>query len=118
MADQGTGAGFVFRSNIGPRGSIGVKGSGLGEGIPTLNTLFPGWTFTANVIFGPGGLLSSYPYGTYMPLSATEVGFVSNTIWALSSTSPYNNRGHDGFDIGVNWDTLMSATSKSISGLP
>lgn len=118
VADQGTGAGFVFRSNIGPRGSMGVKGSGLGEGIPTLNTLFPGWTFTANVIFGPGGPLSSYPYGTYMPSSATEVGFVSNTVCALSSTSPYNNRGHDGLDIGVNWDTLMSATSKSISGLP
>ena len=55
VADQGTGAGFVFRSNIGPRGSIGVKGSGLGEGTATLNALFPGWKFTANVIFGAGG---------------------------------------------------------------
>ena len=118
VADQGTGAGFVFRSNIGPRGSIGVKGSGLGEGIATLNALFPGWKFTANVIFGAGGSVSLYPYGTYMPLTAPEVGFVSNTVWALTSTSPYNNIGHDGLDIGVNWNTLMSATSKSISGLP
>ena len=43
IGDQGTGAGFVFRSNIGPRGAIGFKGSGLPEGIATLNTLFPGW---------------------------------------------------------------------------
>jgi hypothetical protein len=118
VADQGTGAGFVFRSNIGPRGSIGVKGSGLGEGTATLNALFPGWKFTANVIFGAGGSVSLYPYGTYMPLTAPDVGFLSNTVWALTSTSPYNNIGHDGLDIGVNWNTLMSATSKSISGLP
>ena len=116
--EQGTGAGFVFRSNIGPRGATGFKGSGLGEGTATLNALFPGWKFTANVIFGAGGSVSSYPYGTYMPLTAAEVGFLSNTVWALSSTSTYNNLGHDGLDIGVNWNTLVSATAKSISGLP
>ena len=118
IGDQGTGAGFVFRSNIGPRGAIGFKGSGLPEGIATLNTLFPGWKFTANVIFGSGGSTSLYPYGTYMPLSASNVGFVSNTNWGLTSTSVYNNIGHDGTDIGVNWNSLVSATSKSLSGLP
>ena len=118
VGDQGSGTGFVFRSNIGPRGAIGFKGSGLGEGIATLNALFPGWVFTANVIFGAGGSVSLYPYHTYMPLSAPEVGFVSSAILQLTSTSTYNNLGHDGRDIGVNWDTLMSATAKSLSGLP
>ena len=77
--------------NIGPRGAIGFKGSGLGEGIATLKALFPGWVFTANVIFGAGGSVSLYPYHTYMPLSAPEVGFVSSAIWQLTSTSIYNN---------------------------
>ena len=52
---------FVFRNNVVLQGPYGIKGVGLGPGMPTLEALFPGARIDGNVFIG--GRAAPYPSG-------------------------------------------------------
>lgn len=107
---------FVFRSNIMPSLN-GMKGSGLTEGIPTLNTYFPGAVFASNVLYGRSIASGVYPSGNFLPTTPAQVGWVDAThgIWELALTSTYKAPGGSP-DPGVDYDALMLATSSTVAG--
>jgi hypothetical protein len=124
----------IFRNNLFQRGAFGVAGGGVGEGTVALNTYASAWTFRKNVIIGAPA--SSYPSDpnnldqnnqdcsptgtTCFPATDDEVGFVDwrNDDYRLTSTSPYNDAGTDGNDIGADILAVMAATSGVVSGSP
>ena len=55
MAEGDPHAGFVYRSNLMPRGSRGIVGTGTAPETPTLHVYFPGALVQDNATF-PGGL--------------------------------------------------------------
>jgi hypothetical protein len=119
LSDLAPSTGFVFRSNIAPRGTYGVFGSGSGEGTRTLTAYFPSAIFTNNVIYNSvQGLAPYYPAGNYFPLTATEVGWtnVAGGNYTLSSTSTYKGTGVGGLNPGVDMTALLSATAKTVAG--
>ena len=115
-----TADGFVFNNNMGPRGSFGVKGAGTTEGVTTLSTFAPGYSFLANVVAGASG--GTYPAGTHRPTHAAWQGdFVnynsgSGGNYRLNGGSAYNNAGTDSKDLGADIDLVESATANVISG--
>ena len=108
-ADGAAHTGFVFTNNITPHNDYGVIGSGHSIGTDSLNYYFPACYFAKNVIVG--GPSSVYPAGNFFPATMADVQFtdVSAGNYRLSSTSPYNNAGTDGLDIGVDQDAVMAA---------
>jgi hypothetical protein len=100
--------GFVFTNQLVSHES-GVYGDGLST-TAALAGNFPGAVFTANgLIGGNAGLYTSWP-GNFFPTADTSVGFAAGGDYELASSSPYNNVGTDGKDLGVNYYYLDLAT--------
>ncbi len=138
----GSSTGFVFTDNIVQRGPFGFKGPGLGEGNPTLNAIFPGFTFAKNIIVGgsassplntsyaahafgksivsgvSGASARSYPANNFFPISFDQIGFesLSGGDYRLAGESPYRGAGTDGKDIGADIAAVNAATACSVSG--
>lgn len=110
--------GFVFRSNIVPHGFYGIKGSGYVTGISTINHYFPNSSISNNILYGVDVDPTSYPPLNYIVPVVTGIGWQSLTVYRLGPISLYNNKGANGKDPGVDYDALMFATAKVISGLP
>lgn len=114
---------LTFQDNIVGFGSYGVCGTGSGCGNPTINTYFPGSTFSHNVLIGtpggPNGNPASYPPNHWFPAGTGPVGFVdaANDNYALLPTSPYSGAASDGSDIGADIDSLNSYTANVLSGV-
>ena len=108
--------GFVFRNNIGPRNEYGIKGSGTGGGLPTLQAYFPGYVVEANAIVGASA--SNHPPGNFFPPTMDAVGFVDRAVgnYRLASASPYKHAGTDDRDLGADFDALATATLRDPSG--
>lgn len=112
----------ILRNNIFERGEYGVFGGGVGEGTVALNTYTTNYTFAKNVIVGASASAypsqSCAPASTCYPAALDDVGFVDwrNGDYRLASTSPYNNAGTDGKDLGADVDAVLSATAGAISG--
>ena len=107
--DAGSAPGFVFRANIVPHGTYGVKGSGTSVGLGTLGHYFPGYVFSSNVMYGAVVNPASYPTGNYFPSTLAEVGFIDPTTgkFKLSTASPYRGKGISGADPGIGTSTLF-----------
>lgn len=113
-ADTGFTTGFVFRSNVMPHGIYGFKGPGQATGTNTLNKYYPGHIFTANVIYGANINPANYPPGNYFPALGSMVGFDAN--YALGPLSPYDLKGFNGADPGVNVAAVRAATATCVLG--
>jgi hypothetical protein len=113
---------MTFADNITGYGSYGVCGTGSGCGNGTINTYFPGSTFTHNVLFSnPGGAVgsaSSYPPFHWFPNAPTAVGFadLANDDYRLLPSSPYAGAATDGTDIGANIDSVEVHTAQVLAG--
>lgn len=108
--------GFVYTNNLSRHNTYGIKGQGTASGNATIATFFPSSTIRGNVL--AGGPASSYPAGNYFPAASEFLAqFVSASTgdWRLASTSPYNDRGTDGRDIGADMGRLSVARSAAIS---
>ena len=57
---------LVMDANVLGHGQYGIKGSGTGDGIGTLDVFAPGYVFTGNAIVGGGGC-TQYPATTTCP---------------------------------------------------
>ena len=102
--------GFVYTNNLSRHNSYGIKAGGYASGNSTLAKFFPGAVMRGNVL--AGGPSASYPAGNHFPAaSAFLTQFVSAAAgdFRLASTSPYNNAGTDGKDIGADIGTLQVA---------
>lgn len=114
---------LTFQDNICGFGSYGVCGTGSGCGNNTINTYFPGSTFSYNVLIGaqggPNGNPSQYPPNHWFPAGTGPVGFVdaANDDYALLPTSPYYGAASDGTNIGADIDSLNAYTANVLSGV-
>jgi hypothetical protein len=113
---------LTFQDNICGFGSYGVCGTGSGCGNGTINTYFPGSTFSHNVLIGapggPNGNPAQYPPNHWFPAGVAPVGFAdaANNDYALLPTSPYHGAASDGTNIGADIDSLNSYTANVLSG--
>lgn len=113
---------LTFQDNICGFGNYGVCGTGAGCGNGTINTYFPGSTFSHNVLIGaqggPNGNPSQYPPDHWFPAGVTPVGFVdaANNDYALLPTSPYYGAASDGTNIGADIDSLNTYTANVLTG--
>jgi hypothetical protein len=113
---------LTFQDNICGFGNYGVCGTGSGCGNGTINTYFPGSTFSHNVLIGaqggPNGNPSQYPPNHWFPAGVAPVGFVdaANDNYALLPTSPYYGAASDGTNIGADIDSLNSYTANVLTG--
>jgi hypothetical protein len=114
---------LTFQDNICGFGNYGVCGTGSGCGNGTINTYFPGSTFSHNVLIGaqggPNGNPSQYPPNHWFPAGTGPVGFVdaANNNYALLPTSPYYSAASDGTAIGADIDSLNTYTANVLSGV-
>ncbi|HRH37873.1 MAG TPA: T9SS type A sorting domain-containing protein, partial [Flavobacteriales bacterium] len=114
---------LTFQDNICGYGAYGVCGTGAGCGNGTINTYFPGSTFSYNVLIGtpggPNGNPASYPPNHWFPAGTAPVGFVdvAGNNYALLPSSPYFGAGSDGTNIGADIDSLNSYTANVLSGV-
>ncbi len=102
----------VITNNIGTHGLYGVKADSYGDGLATLNGLFPGYVFSRNAVIGASA--SSYPADNFYPATTSAMSFVdfAGGNYALSSVSAYRGAGNDGKDVGAD----MSAINAAIAG--
>ena len=109
MSEGKPSSGFVFRANIFPYGTYGVKGSGTATGTATLNSYFPGSVFTNNVLYGATVNAATYPPGNYFPPTTADVGFTdaANGKYKLSAVSTYRGTGPNGQDPGIGLGPLF-----------
>jgi len=114
---------LTFQDNICGFGNYGVCGTGTGCGNATINSFFPGSTFSHNVLFGapggPNGNPSQYPPNHWFPAGVAPVGFVdaANDNYALLPTSPYYSAASDGTNIGADIDSLSAYTANVLTGV-
>jgi hypothetical protein len=125
FADGGPSTNFTFQNNLTPHNTYGVFGSGAGSGVPALNTYFPSYVLSYNVIenVAQGGLSpSDYPPSNFFPGTWAAVMFAnqaagdyrlcqgaSNPVGSCPGASPYANSGSDGKDIGADIAGLNAA---------
>ncbi len=97
-----------FTNNIVGHGEYGAFGSGQGVGNGALNFYLNNYSFRRNAIIAAES--SSYPADNFSPALVTDVGFLdyANFKWQLAASSPYNNAGTDGKDLGADVVTLNS----------
>jgi hypothetical protein len=113
---------LTFQDNICGFGSYGVCGTGSGCGNGTINTYFPGSTFSHNVLIGapggPNGNPAQYPPNHWFPAGVAPVGFAdaANNDYALLPTSAYSGAASDGTSIGADIDSLNTYTANVLSG--
>jgi hypothetical protein len=112
---------FRYRNNIHPHNAYGVR-STSGTGNITFNTYFTdaGHQFIANILMGGNANLYTSRPGNYFPASWTAVGFTDmvNKNYRLLASSPYNNVGTDGKDLGVDQDQVEIHTRNVKTGNP
>lgn len=114
---------LTFQDNICGYGNYGVCGTGSGCGNGTINTYFPGSTFSHNVLIGapggPNGNPASYPPNHWFPAGSGPVGFVdaANDNYALLPTSPYYGAASDGTNIGADIDSMSAYTANVLTGI-
>ena len=106
---------FNFLNNIVSRGDAGLS-SYVGEGSVTLNAYFGSYQFQKNAIIG-SNMSGSYPADQFWPANIAAVDFVdyNNGNYRLAGTSPYNDAGTDGLDLGADIDALEAAIAGSSS---
>ena len=91
VRDSG-GAGRAFagrdKNDLRAVDGLAVKGDNAGEGIPTLNQYFAGYTFQRNALIGAAA--SAYPADNFFPANVNDVGFVdyAGGNYRLAATSP------------------------------
>ena len=109
-ADGAPSDGFAYTNTITPHNRYGVKGSGTGTGLDTLDTYFPGSVFKRNVLIH--GKCSYYPAANYCPDTIDQVGFVDypGGDYHLAPDSPYRGAGTHGSDVGADIDAIEAAT--------
>ena len=113
---------LTFANNIVGYGGYGVCGTGSGCGNATINTYFPGSTFTHNVIVGTAGGASGnanqYPPFHWFPAQPSAVGFtdIATNNYHLLPSSTYTNAATDGTDIGADIDSVDAHTSEVRTG--
>jgi len=103
---------FSFTNNIVSHANYGFIGSGTGSANTTLAMYFNNnWTVTHNVDIG--GSANGYPAGSFFPATITAVGFIDTSAgnFRLTASSPYNNAGTDGKDLGADMDSIESAST-------
>jgi len=105
--------GVVIRDNLLEHGDYGLFGSGRGEGTGALEYYVPGYSFTANAIFGDASVASSYPSGNFFPASLSDVGFVdaAGGDYALAPTSTYAASATDGRALGADVAEIVRLTA-------
>ncbi|MEO8464695.1 MAG: hypothetical protein ABI640_05090 [Gammaproteobacteria bacterium] len=98
--------GFAFTNNIVDHGQYGFKGSGVAEGLPTLNVFFVDFVFSRNAIIGAAA--GAYPPDNFLPESAAAAHFTDykGRDFRLAPSSPYRNAGLDGKDLGADMDLI------------
>jgi hypothetical protein len=112
IGEEGSATGLIMENNIFGFGINGILGYNRSPGISPLQ-YYVGYRFEKNVIIGaPTSVLPQYPPNNTYVATASAVGFTNVTTgdYNLASTSPYNNAGNDGKDIGVDWAVLSAAS--------
>jgi hypothetical protein len=109
--------GLVFRSNIFPIGTFGVKASSMGEGTSTFAKEFIGADFSTNVLFGDTAATrrAKYPHNNYWVDSPVEIGWAASS-YKLAPTSTFSGAGAGGTNPGVDYDLLLAATQGVAAG--
>ncbi len=104
---------FVFTNNILQNNAWAIMGNNASPGNGTIAAFFPASRFQDNVIAAAPA--STYPTGNFYPGSLSAVSFVNLTggNYRLSSSSPYNNAGTDGKDVGADVDAINVAAGTS-----
>jgi hypothetical protein len=110
-ADGAPNTGFVYQNNIArdiPAPAI-TREDALAR--------FPGYVFARNVLAGASP--AAYPSDNFFPASIDDIGFVNSRAsnYHLVPTSPYYNGGTDGAHIGVDFDSLLAAARRALSGV-
>ena len=98
---------FVFQNNLVSYATYGFIGSGTAYANTTLAMYFnPNWEVTKNAIIG--GSPTNYPTGNYFPVNIAAVKFMDYTggDYRLLVSSPYNDLGTDGKDLGADIDSI------------
>lgn len=114
---------LTFQDNICGYGSYGVCGTGTGCGNATINSYFPGATFSHNVLIGtqggPNGNPANYPPNHWFPAGVAAVGFAdpANDDYALLPSSAYAGAASDGTDIGADIDSLNQHVALVLPGI-
>ena len=102
---------FVYTHNLSKHNQYGIYGDGYGAGFVSINIYFPGSDIRRNVL--AGGTASKYPADNFFPPTTQ---FLANFVGAsagnyrLAISSPYNNAGTDGRDVGADIDALEAAS--------
>lgn len=112
--DTATTTGFVFRSNILPHGTYGIKGSGYATGRATLDYYWPGHVFEGNIFFDTTTNPALYPLGTYMAAKFADLGLTEN--YTLPSTSLYFGKGVNGTNPGADYPAISSTAMLAATG--
>jgi hypothetical protein len=97
---------FVFRNNVVAHGQSGIKGVGLGPGLPTLRALFPDARIEGNVFIGGR---APYPSGNALVGGVKDVGFADpeRRDWRLRPGSRFRGKA-GGRDPGTDAETLAT----------
>jgi hypothetical protein len=118
--------GFIFTNNIVgkslyPVWSVGGLTDCAIYDVPllSLNSCFTSWKFADNAVIATSTLNyppSSWPVGNYFPATVSTVGFtLFNSAglgdYQLLSSSPYQNMGSDGKDLGADMNAIAAATA-------
>jgi hypothetical protein len=126
MDDVNSMPGFVFANNLFITPPFPLWSAGGGDAncasayvpITVVKTCFPGYVFTDNLFIGELTKYtpSQWPAGQWFTTSTSSVGFVSYSTgnYALSSSSPYLNKGTDGRNIGAD----VAGLSTMLAGVP
>ncbi len=112
-------SGFVFTNNITMFGPYGVIGNGTIGALTTFAKFTTSYVYEANVAIDPVvGLINEYPAGNFFPPTIDDVGFVNPAAgdYRLAESSPYDDKGTDGKDIGADVASVLSATATVVSG--
>jgi hypothetical protein len=106
-----------YTNNLSAHNRYGIMGQNYPTGTPAINAYLPDGVVSHNVL--AGGSASGYPTPNFFPtVAAWESGFVNFAAgnYRLAPTSPYNNAGSDGIDIGADVDKVTQETAVALSG--
>jgi len=123
LFDTVPGSGLTYTNNITTYGHYGVFGSGMFDGLHTLNRYAPGMFWSRNIIASPPASFvpgQVYPTDTIFVPSLANVGFVNLAArdYRLSPSSPYRFAGTDGRDLGADIATLRAFEASVVTGRP